>query len=38
MNLKEKFMKYDRIMFVGDSRRIEFYKFNCLIKGLRVKR
>jgi len=38
MNLKEKFMKYDRTMLVGDSRRTEPHKPNRSTKGPRAKR
>ncbi len=38
MNLKEKFMKYDRTMLVGDSRRTEMHKPNRSTKGPRAKR
>ncbi|NJE30581.1 30S ribosomal protein S9 [Thermococcus sp. 18S1] len=38
MNLKDKFMKYDRTMLVGDSRRTEMHKPNRSTKGPRAKR
>ncbi|NPA48315.1 MAG: 30S ribosomal protein S9 [Thermococci archaeon] len=38
VNLKEKFMKYDRTMLVGDSRRTEPHKPNRSTKGPRAKR
>ena len=38
MNLKEKFMKYDRTMLVGDSRRTDPHKPNRSTKGPRAKR
>ena len=38
MNLKEKFMRYDRTMLVGDSRRTEPHKPNRSTKGPRAKR
>ncbi len=38
MNLKEKFMKYDRTMLVGDGRRTEPHKPNRSTKGPRAKR
>ncbi|AEH23954.1 30S ribosomal protein S9 [Pyrococcus yayanosii] len=38
MNLKEKFMKYDRTMLVGDPRRTEPHKPNRSTKGPRAKR
>ena len=38
VNLKDKFMKYDRTMLVGDSRRTEMHKPNRSTKGPRAKR
>lgn len=38
MSLKEKFMKYDRTMLVGDPRRTEPHKPNRSTKGPRAKR
>ena len=38
MNLKDKFVKYDRTMLVGDSRRTEPHKPNRSTKGPRAKR
>ncbi|AEC51136.1 30S ribosomal protein S9P [Pyrococcus sp. NA2] len=38
MKLKEKFMKYDRTMLVGDPRRTEPHKPNRSTKGPRAKR
>ncbi|CAB49455.1 30S ribosomal protein S9 [Pyrococcus abyssi] len=38
MNLKEKFIKYDRTMLVGDPRRTEPHKPNRSTKGPRAKR
>ncbi|WP_297490961.1 30S ribosomal protein S9 [Thermococcus sp.] len=38
VKLKEKFMKYDRTMLVGDSRRTEPHKPNRSTKGPRAKR